>query len=47
MIRDFFAARGAAFWLRMRMDWSYRDGFEDGFVSQHEMITERAGAYEL
>lgn len=39
------AARGAAFWLRMRMDWSYCDGFDDDTVSQYDMV--RDGRSEL
>ncbi|KAK3299895.1 uncharacterized protein B0H64DRAFT_379382 [Chaetomium fimeti] len=35
----FSAARGAAFWLRSRMDWSYCDGFDD-IVSQYDVTNE-------
>ncbi|KAK4235264.1 hypothetical protein C8A03DRAFT_17965 [Achaetomium macrosporum] len=41
----FSAARGAALWLRMMMDWSYSDGFEDDTVSQYDVT--RDGHSEL
>jgi hypothetical protein len=41
----FSAARGAAFWLRTRMDWSYCDEFDDIIVSQYDMV--RDGRIEL
>jgi hypothetical protein len=41
----FSAVRGAAFWLRMRMDWSYYDGFEDDIMSKYDMV--RDGHIEL
>jgi hypothetical protein len=40
----FSAARGTAFWLRMKMGWSYCDEFDD-IMSQYDMV--RNGHIEL
>ncbi|KAK4034757.1 hypothetical protein C8A01DRAFT_48905 [Parachaetomium inaequale] len=42
----FSAARGAAFWLRMRMGWSYCDGFEfEDDPVEYGTIGEEAGGH--
>jgi hypothetical protein len=39
----FAAARGAAFWFRMLVDWSYCDGLD--VISQYDMVSD--GRIEL